>query len=504
MFKSIRAQLLAPVLLITLGATAIFGVLIAQQMVRSLTVSLEERVNGTAQFVSEVAASYIRNYDLTALGNFVQQLSKDPQFEHAEFFDADGKSLTADVLPDEPAAHAQNLMHVEHPITDKSGAMLGKFTLAYRRDAIDAGRRHVLVLVLGAALIMALLMTPVLLWLVNRLVRQIGGDPGYAVSIANRVGSGDLGVRIALRRSDRSSMLFAMGSMVARWLQITDKIKRSALSMQRAADEMAAGNTELGSCTDQQSAFLQRTLQAMADLVETVKQNLAAARQAQELSTAASDTASRGGTVVQQVVTTMDEIQKSSAKISDITGIIDDIAFQTNLLALNAAVEAARAGEQGRGFSVVAAEVRSLAQRSADSAKQIKQLIGASVERVETGSRLVRQAGTTMGEIVSSVQSVTGIIGTINEATVAQDSGLAQINRHLAELEQTAKRTAAIVEEYTTTAGNLKGEAHELGTTVEFFSVGAPAEHPPGIGAAAPAGNAAPAAAAARALRDAA
>ncbi len=501
MFKSIRAQLLAPVLLITLGSIGVFGVLIAQQMARSLTASLEERVNGTAQFVSEVAASYIRNYDLTALGNFVQQLSKDPEFEHAEFFDADGKSLTADALPDKTASRAHNLVHVDHPITDKSGALLGKFTLTYRRDTIDAGRRHVLALVMGAALIMVLLITPVLLWLVNRLVRQIGGDPGYAVSIANRVGTGDLGVQIETRSTAQSSMLFAMKSMVARWLKITDKIKRSVQSMQRAADEMAAGNTELSACTEQQTAFLQRTLQAMSDLIETVKQNLAAARQARELSTAASDTASRGGSVVQQVVTTMDEIQKSSAQIADITGIIDDIAFQPNLLALNAAVEAARAGEQGRGFSVVAAEVRNLAQRSADSARQIKQLIGASVERVETGSKLVRQAGSTMGEIVSSVKSVTGIIGTINEATVAQNSGIAEINRHLAELEQTAQRNASIVEEYATTAENLKGQAHELRTTVEFFNVTGAAERPSGaVGAAA----SQPGAPASRALRDAA
>jgi methyl-accepting chemotaxis protein len=207
----------------------------------------------------------------------------------------------------------------------------------------------------------------------------------------------------------------------------------------------------------------------MEQLTSTVSQSADAARQANQLASSAAEVAQRGGSVVAQVVSTMDEINTSSKKIADIIGVIDGIAFQTNILALNAAVEAARAGEQGRGFAVVAGEVRTLAQRSAEAAKEIKALIGTSVDKVETGSRLVQDAGTTMGEIVASVQRVTDIIGEITAASAEQSGGIGQVNTAVTQLDQMTQQNAALVEQSAAAAESLKEQAHKLAGVVATF-----------------------------------
>ena len=249
-------------------------------------------------------------------------------------------------------------------------------------------------------------------------------------------------------------------------------VRQGAESIRTASAEIASGNVDLSQRTEQAASSLQQTASSMEQLTATVRQSADAASQANQLAGAAASTAQRGGSVVSQVVTTMDQINTSSKKIADIIGVIDGIAFQTNILALNAAVEAARAGEQGRGFAVVASEVRSLAQRSADAAREIKALIGASVDRVESGTRLVADAGTTMGEIVASVQRVADIIGEISAATSEQSGGLGQVNGAVGQLDHVTQQNAALVEQSTAATGALKAQADRLTSLVATFHLG--------------------------------
>ena len=251
-----------------------------------------------------------------------------------------------------------------------------------------------------------------------------------------------------------------------------EQVRTSSESIGLATQEIASGNTDLSHRTEQAASSLQQTSSAMTELTGTVTQTADSARTANQLASSASEVAARGGHVVAEVVSTMDQINASSKKISDIIGTIDGIAFQTNILALNAAVEAARAGEQGRGFAVVASEVRSLAQRSAEAAREIKTLIGASVERVEAGSRLVADAGTTMTEIVASVQRVSDIIGEISAAAAEQSSGIGQVNQAVAQLDQMTQQNAALVEESAAAAESLKDQSHQLADAISSFKLG--------------------------------
>ena len=254
-------------------------------------------------------------------------------------------------------------------------------------------------------------------------------------------------------------------------------VRASALSIQTASNEIATGNFDLSSRTEQAAGNLQKTASAMEEITVTVRHSTDSALQANQLAETASTVARRGGAVVSQVVSTMDEINTSSRKISDIIGVIDGIAFQTNILALNAAVEAARAGEQGRGFAVVASEVRSLAQRSAEAAREIKGLIGTSVEKVATGSKLVADAGATMGEIVDSVQRVTAIIAEISSSAGEQNNGLGLVNQAVAELDRMTQQNAALVEESTAATQSLRDQADRLSQSVSAFRLaGSPAQ----------------------------
>jgi methyl-accepting chemotaxis protein len=320
--------------------------------------------------------------------------------------------------------------------------------------------------VIGAAL------TALTMMVIRSVRGSLGGEPAYAAEIAEKIADGDLNLQIEINQKDTTSMLFMMRRMQEHLAATIVRIRQGTDAINTGAGEIAAGNLDLSSRTEQQAASLEETASSMEELTATVKQNADNARQAGQLAQSASDIAERGGEVVGQVVQTMQGITESSRKIADIIGVIDGIAFQTNILALNAAVEAARAGEQGRGFAVVASEVRSLAQRSAQAAKEIKGLIGDSVERVGTGSELVERAGTTMDEVVVAVKRVTDIMGEISAASEEQSHGIMQINQAVTQMDQVTQQNAALVEQAAAAAGALEGQARTLKEAVALFRVG--------------------------------
>ena len=288
--------------------------------------------------------------------------------------------------------------------------------------------------------------------------------------MANRVAAGDLSTPVTARGQDEvGDMMRALATMSESLVRVIGQVRSSIDSIGTASAQIASGNQDLSARTEQTASNLQETAASMEQLTGTVRQSADSARQANQLAATAAEVAARGGSVVSQVVTTMDEINHSSRKINDIIGVIDGIAFQTNILALNAAVEAARAGEQGRGFAVVAGEVRNLAQRSAEAAKEIKGLIGASVERVDAGSRLVADAGQTMSEIVGSVQRVSDIIGEITAAAGEQSEGIGQVNVAVNQLDQMTQQNAALVEQSAAAAQSLKEQAEQLALVVGRF-----------------------------------
>ena len=306
-------------------------------------------------------------------------------------------------------------------------------------------------------------------WLTRWVLRSLGGEPAYAAAMARRIALGDLTMDVQTKTHDQSSLLFAMKTMRANLDRIVGQVREGANSVATATSQIATGNLDLSSRTEQQASALQQTASSLEALTTTVKRNAANAQLANQLASSASQVAAQGGDVVARVVDTMGAISASSKKIGDIIGVIDGIAFQTNLLALNAAIEAARAGEQGRGFSVVASEVRSLAQRSAAAARQIKTLIGESVEHVESGARLVDQAGTTMREVVASVRRVTDIMSEITRASEQQGQGIEEVNRAMAQMDHATQQNAALVEESAAAAGSLRSQAASLADVVGTF-----------------------------------
>ena len=311
------------------------------------------------------------------------------------------------------------------------------------------------------------------------ITRSVVGPLGEAVQAARVIAGNDLSHRLeSSRRDELGDLLRALSEMQVSLRGVIGQVRSSTDSISTASSEIATGNHDLSARTEQTASNLQQTASSMEQLTGTVKQSADSARQANQLAASAAEVAARGGSVVSQVVTTMDEINASSKKIADIIGVIDGIAFQTNILALNAAVEAARAGEQGRGFAVVASEVRSLAGRSAEAAREIKGLIGASVDKVEVGSRLVADAGATMNEIVNSVQRVTDIIGEITAAASEQSDGIGQVNTAVTQLDQMTQQNAALVEESAAAAQSLKEQAQKLVSAVSVFKIGGAADVP--------------------------
>ena len=299
--------------------------------------------------------------------------------------------------------------------------------------------------------------------------RQLGGEPEYARDVMRRIAAGDLSQDIHVQPGATNSLLAAVRDMSGGLASIVGEVRSGSSRMRSAAQEIASGNQDLSERTEMQAASLERTTARMHQLTETVQSNASNAHQASDLASSASTVASRGGAVVAQVVSTMNEINASSKKISDIIGVIDGIAFQTNILALNAAVEAARAGEQGRGFAVVAGEVRNLAQRSAGAAREIKALIGTSVDKIEEGSKLVRHAGSTMSEIVESVERVAIIINEITAAAAEQSQGIGEVNGDVSQLDEMTQRNAALVEEAAAAAASMEQQSEGLESAVAVF-----------------------------------
>ena len=339
-------------------------------------------------------------------------------------------------------------------------------------DDLDALFRKDLLTALALLAAVGLVLTSVIALIIRSVERSVGGDPADAANTAMKIASGDLSSDVQLARNDSHSLMFAMKNMRDRLVEMVAHVRSSTDSIALASGEIAAGNNDLSSRTEEQASALQQTAASMKQLAATVQQNAANAEQGNQLATAASTVAVRGGEVVGQVVQTMKGINDSSRQIADIIGVIDGIAFQTNILALNAAVEAARAGEQGRGFAVVAAEVRTLAKRSADAAKEIKQLITASVERVEHGSSLVNQAGSTMDEVVQSIRRVTDLMGEISAASREQSQGVSQIGDAVNQMDTVTQQNAALVEQSAAAADSLKVQAQQLVTAVAVFRTG--------------------------------
>lgn len=304
------------------------------------------------------------------------------------------------------------------------------------------------------------------------IARSISRPLRDASVVAERVAGGDLTVDIVSNSKDETGQLLqSLKLMTDGLLKVVQQIRQGAETINTASGEIAAGNMDLSSRTEQQAGSLEETASAMEELTTTVKQNADNAKQANQLAASASEIAVQGGSVVEKVVHTMNDINDSSKKIVDIISVIDGIAFQTNILALNAAVEAARAGEQGRGFAVVASEVRSLAQRSASAAKEIKELIDDSVSKVDIGSKLVVEAGSTMQDVVESIRRVTDIVAEISAASQEQSSGIEEINRAISQMDEVTQQNAALVEQATAATQSLQNQAVELGVAVNSFKV---------------------------------
>ena len=317
------------------------------------------------------------------------------------------------------------------------------------------------VLVAAAVAAIGLLVT-------RRLIKSLD----YAIYISEKVASGDLTEKIDESSKDEFGLLLhALKTMNDSLLNIVGQVRSGTDTITAASSEIAHGNMELSSRTETQASSLEETAASMEELTSTVKQNADNARQANQLAATASEVAAKGGAVVSEVVETMGAINESSKKIVDIISVIDGIAFQTNILALNASVEAARAGEQGRGFAVVASEVRNLAQRSAAAAKEIKELIGNSVEKVEMGSKLVDQAGSTMSEVVGSIRRVNDIMAEITAASQEQSLGIAQVNDAIIQMDSVTQQNAALVEEAAAAAGTMQEQAAKLAVVVSIFKM---------------------------------
>ncbi|SIO17223.1 methyl-accepting chemotaxis protein [Paraburkholderia phenazinium] len=335
------------------------------------------------------------------------------------------------------------------------------------RDAYHAA----IALVVGLIAAAAAVALAVALFIARGFARQLGGEPREAAAMASAIAAGNLRVTVPLKAGDNASLMYSLAAMKEQLTSIVSGIKSSSESISVAASEIAQGNTDLSQRTEEQAASLEETASSMEQLTSAVRQNADNAKQASTLATSGSSVAQRGGAEIGRVVATMHEIAESSARVAEIISVIEGIAFQTNILALNAAVEAARAGEQGRGFAVVAGEVRTLAQRSATAAKEIKDLITESVSRIDAGSKLVENAGRTMDEIVTSAGRTTDIMNELAAASEEQSTGIGQVNTAITQMDEVTQQNAALVEQASAAAQALAQQAQALRDAVSVFSV---------------------------------
>jgi methyl-accepting chemotaxis protein len=438
---------------------------------KALRADLVREADGVKRVLGAVADGSLTDAALrSALDDTGKQLDKYRQ-------QADAAVDLASVDPNTGVAAMQGADATFSALAKSMGAVVARIE-AVSADSADSARTASSRLHWLLALL-ALASAGIAIGLSWMMQRRVVHDLASATQVAREVAAGNLQVTAESTRNDEvGELMRALGAMTRQLETSLQAVQSSSDSIRTASAEIASGNHDLSARTEQTASNLQQAASSMDQLTGTVRQSADAARQANQLASSAADVAQRGGAVVSQVVSTMDEINTSSKKIADIIGTIDGIAFQTNILALNAAVEAARAGEQGRGFAVVAGEVRSLAQRSAEAAREIKTLIGSSVDKVETGSRLVADAGSTMNEIVASVQRVSDIIGEITAASAEQSTGIGQVSSAVTELDRMTQQNAALVEQSAAAAESLKEQALRLNEVVGAFRLSGPSRAP--------------------------
>jgi len=387
----------------------------------------------------------------------------------------EASAMASLAFADLPAAEARmtsfvkSFKDVEQQMEQLSDLIESHAKQAHEDSVATTRQAHVLIV--AGTVVAALLIGGMGLWNWRYITRQLGGEPQDVAQVATAIASGDLTTPMDTRHARPGSIVAAMAAMQESLRTLVSTVRESSESIAVGSKEIANGNADLSHRTEAQASSLEETAASMEQMGTTVQNNASTARQAAQLAIAASEVATHGGQAVDKVVQTMDAISASSRKIANIIGVIDGIAFQTNILALNAAVEAARAGEQGRGFAVVAGEVRSLAQRSAAAAREVKELIEASVADVEAGSRQVGDAGGTMDEIVNQVKRVNDLIAEISAATQQQTAGIVQVGVAVSQLDETTQKNAALVEQSAAAANSLSQQAGVLVDTVRVFKL---------------------------------
>lgn len=436
------------------------------QKLDGVIVEVEKRIEAISDLWKTYMSTYLTPDEKTLAGKFVDSRTK---------FVGTGLKPAMEAIRTRDLKAAADILHgplmTSYAVAHEDMKALVQLQLTVAKAEYEgAEQRYKLVLngSIVAIVIGVLIGSAFGLWLITGISRSLK----QALMLAQSVSEGDLTHSVDIKSNDEiGQLLLALQRMTSSLVRIVTEVRTSTHTIATASTQIAIGNLDLSSRTEEQASSLEETASSMEELTSTVKQNADNARQANQLAVSASSVAVKGGIVVSQVVDTMGSINDSSKKIVDIIGVIDGIAFQTNILALNAAVEAARAGEQGRGFAVVASEVRNLAQRSAAAAKEIKTLIGDSVEKVDAGSRLVAEAGVTMSEVVDSVKRVTDIMAEITAASHEQSTGIEQVNQAVSQMDQVTQQNAALVEEAAAAADSLKDQAANLAQVVSVFKL---------------------------------